>query len=83
MPIPLMGDSLVIQFGEGMCIEVKASFPHNQTTTMNTTQYAECRDILWQEYPGTEVKVAIYKYIADCKNGKHGKQMAEHALRIS
>mgnify|MGYP001384929459 FL=1 len=50
--------------------------------TMNTTQYVECLEILWQEDPGTKTEVAIYKYLADCKNGKHGKQMAERAVRI-
>ena len=49
---------------------------------MNTTQYVECLEILWQEDPGTKTEVAIYKYLADCKNGKHGKQMAERAVRI-
>ena len=82
MPLPLMGDSLAIQFGDCICIEAKASIHISKPRTMNTTQYAECLEILWQEYPGTKAEVAIYKYLADCKNGLHGKQMAESALRI-
>ena len=76
-----MGDSWMIQFGDDICIEVRASIQPNKPRTMNTTQYAECLEILWQEYPGTKAEVAIYKYLADCKNGLHGKQMAERALR--
>ena len=77
-----MGDSLEIQFGDRMRIEPKASIHTIKTRTMNTTQYAECLEILWEEYPGSKAEVAIYKYLADCKNGKHGKQMAESALRF-
>ena len=77
-----MGDSLEIQFGDRKCIEPKASIHTIKTRTMNTTQYAECLEILWEEYPGSKVEVAIYKYLADCKKGKHGKQMAESALRF-
>ena len=83
MLLPLMGDSLGIQFGDAMCIEARASMHITKPRTMNTTQYTECLDMLWQEYPGNEVEIAIHKYLADCKNGKHGKQMAEKALRFS
>ena len=83
MPLPLMGDSWVFQFGDCIFIEAKASIHTSKPRTMNTTQYAECLEILWKECPATKAEIAIYKYLADCKNGKHGKQMAETALRIS
>ena len=64
-----------------MCIAESTPFYSTQPPTMNPTQYLECLNLLWQEYPGNDAEVAIYKYIADCKNGKHGKQMAKNALR--
>ena len=55
-------------------------YHQTKARTMNTTHYEECLDLLWHEYPGNESQAAIYKYIADCKDGKYGRQMAKIAL---
>ncbi len=83
MPLPLVGDSLAFQFGDCMCIGAKASMHICKPRTMNTTQYAKNLEILWQEVPGSKAQASIYNYLADCRNSKHGKQMAESALRMS
>ena len=82
MPLSLVGDSLAFKFGDYMCIEARAAMHICIPRRMTTTKYAECLEILWQEVPGSKAKASIYKYLVDCKNGKHGKQIAEGALRI-